>query len=84
MYQQEISIITEKNSNMFPLITFTNLDQVKTLHLGKGEVVGFARPESPEVTYIVTRNELNIEETIDVILRNWIPQRKWNLRGAGL
>ena len=49
-----------------------NLDQVKTLHLAKGEVVGFARPESPNVMYVATTNELNTEETLDTIPRNWI------------
>ena len=80
MYRHEISIITEKDSQTFHLVAVTNLDQVKTLHLNKGEVVGFARPESPEVTYIATTNELNIEETVDIIPRNWIPQQKWDLR----
>ena len=51
-----------------------NSDQVKTLHLAKGEVVGFAKPESPDVTYIATTNELNIEEMVDVIPRTWIPK----------
>ena len=74
MYQHEIAIITEENSEKFPLMAITNLDQVRTLHLAKGEVVGFARPESPNVTYITTINELNIEETIDITPRNWIPQ----------
>ena len=59
-------------------MAITNLDQVKTLHLAKGEVVGFAIPESSEVTYIATTNELNVEEVIDVKPRNWIPQRKWS------
>ena len=54
------------------------------MHLAKGEVVGFARPESSEVTYIATTNELNIEEAIDVKPRNWIPQRKWNLHSQAL
>ena len=74
MYQHNISIITEKDSNQIFLIAITNLDQVKTLHLAKGEVVGFARPESPNVTYIATTNELDIEETMDVIPINWIPK----------
>ena len=73
-----------ENNETFPLMAITNLDQVKTLHLHKGEVVGFARPESTEVTYIATTNELNIEETMDVIPRNWIPQRKWNLKSQAL
>ena len=77
MYQHEIAILAEENSGRFPLLAITNLDHVKTLHLAKGEVVGFARPESSEVTYIATANELNIEEAMDVKPRNWIPQRKW-------
>ena len=40
-------------------------------------MVGFAIPESSEVTYIATTNELNVEEVVDVKPRNWIPQRKW-------
>ena len=74
MYQHEISIITEKDAKSFPLMAITNLDQVKTLHLNKGEVVGFARTKSVDVTYVATINELNMEETIDIIPRNWIPQ----------
>ena len=74
MYQHEVAILAEENSERFPLLAITNLDHVKTLHLAKGEVVGFARPESSEVTYIATTNELNIEEAIDVKPRNWIPQ----------
>ena len=78
MYQHEIAMMSEENSGRFPLLAITNLDQVKTLHLAKGEVVGIAIPESSEVTYIATTNELNIEEVIDVKPRNWIPQRKWS------
>ena len=84
MYQYEISIITEKDTVVFPLIAITNLDQVKTLHLAKGEVVGFARPESPNVTYIAMTNELNIEKTLAIIPRNWIPMRKWNMKSQAL
>ena len=75
MYQHEIAMMAEENSGRFPLLVITNLDHVKTLHLAKGEVVGFARPES---SYIATTNELNVEEVIDVKPRNWIPQRKWS------
>ena len=78
MYQHEIAMMTEENSGGFPLLAITNLDHVKTLHLAKGEVVGFARPESSEVTYIATTNELNVEEVKDVKPRNWIPQREWS------
>ena len=74
MYQHKIAMLAEQNSEKFPLMAVTNLDHVKTLHLAKGEVVGFARPESSEVTYIATTNELNIGEAIDVTPRNWIPQ----------
>ena len=78
MYQHKIAMLAEENSEKFPLMAVTNLDHIKTLHLAKGEVVGFVRPESSEVTYITTTNELNIEEPIDVTPRNWIPQQKWN------
>ena len=74
MYQHEIAMMSEESSGKFPLLAITNLDHVKTLHLAKGEVVGFAKPESPEVTYIATTNELNVKEVIDVKPRNWIPQ----------
>ena len=77
MYQHEIAMISEEKTSRFPLLAITNLDHVKTLHLAKGEVVGFAIPESSEVTYIATTNELNVEEVVDVKPRNWIPQRKW-------
>ena len=77
-------MLAEENSEKFPLMAITNLDHIKTLHLAKGEVVGFARPESSEVTYIATTNELNIEEVIDVKPRNWIPQQKWNLQSQAL
>ena len=78
MYQHEIAMMSEEKSSRFPLLAITNLDHIKTLHLAKGEVVGFAIPESSEVTYIATTNELNVEEVIDVKPRNWIPQRKWS------
>ena len=78
MYQHEIAMMSEEKSSRFPLLAITNLDHVKTLHLAKGEVVGFAIPESSEVTYIATTNELNVEEVIDVRPRNWIPQQKWS------
>ena len=78
MYQHKIAM-SEGNFGRFPLLAITNLDHVKTLHLAKEEVVGFARPESSEVTYIATTNELDIEEVIDVKPRNWIPVRKLRL-----
>ena len=76
MHQHKIAMMSEENSGTFPLLAITNLDHVKTLHLAKGEVVGFARPESSEVTFIANTNELNVEDVIDVRPRNWIPQRK--------
>ena len=77
MYQHKIAMMSEENLGRIPLLAITNLDHVRTLHLAKGEVVGFARPESSDVTYIATTNELNIKEVIDVKPRNWIPQQKW-------
>ena len=43
VYQHEISIVTEGTDKVFPLIAVMNLDFAKTLHIGKGEIVGFAR-----------------------------------------
>ena len=76
VYQHEISIVIEGADEAFPLIAITNLDFAKTLHIGKGEIVGFARPEVEEVVYIATTNELNIEPYVDTSPRNWIPPRK--------
>ena len=73
VYQHEISIVTEGADEAFPLIAITNLDFAKTLHIGKGEIVGFARPEVEEVVYIATTNELNVEPYMDTSPRNWIP-----------
>ena len=70
----------KKNAKAFPLIAVTNLDKVKTLHLAKGEIVGFARPKSPDITYVAMTNELNIEEMLDIVPRNWIPKQKWNMK----
>ena len=78
MYQHEIAMMSDENSGRFPLLAITNLDHMKTLHLAKGEVVGFARPESAEVTYITTTNKLDVKEVIDVKPRNWIKQQKWS------
>ena len=60
----------------FPLIAVTNLDFAKTLHMGKGDIVGFARPEVDEVVYIATTNELNVDPYMDTSPRNWITPRK--------
>ena len=76
VYQHEISIISDDDSQPFPLIAVTNLDFAKTLHIGKGEIIGFARPESEEVLYIATSNEINMDPYVDNAPRNWIPPRK--------
>ena len=75
VYQHEISIISDSDTQPFPLVAVTNLDFAKTLHIGKGEIIGFARPESEEVTYIATSDELNMDPYIDNAPRNWIPPR---------
>ena len=76
MYQHEISIVTEGTDESFPLIAVTNLDFAKTLHIGKGKIVGFARPEAEEVIYIATMKELNVDPYVDSSPRNWIPPQK--------
>ena len=75
VYQHEISIISDADSQPFPLVAVTNLDFAKTLHIGKGEIIGFARPEAEEVVYIATSNELNMEPYQDSSPCNWIPPR---------
>ena len=84
MYQHEISIVNDDKSEPFQLMAVTNLDQVKTLHFHKGEIVRFAKAESSEVTYIAATNELNIEEAVDVVPINWLPKRKWDLKCLAL
>ena len=74
IFQHEIAIISEDKATPFPLIAITNLDHAKTLHIGKGVTVGFAKPEVNSVTYIATTNEINIEEYVDMSPRNWIPK----------
>ena len=46
--------------------------------------MGFAKAESPEVTYIATTNELNIEERLDIVPINWVPKQKWDLKSLAL
>ena len=76
MYQHEIAVINSDTEHPFPLLAITNLDHVKTLKLSKGEIVGFAMTERPDVTYVATVNELNIDVKEDTSLKNWIPKRK--------
>ena len=78
IFQHEIAIVSNDEVEPFPLVAVTNLDQVKTVHIGKGEVVGFARLETKSVTYVVTTNEINIEEYVDTSPRNWIPKGRRN------
>ena len=75
-FQHEISIKPEKN-NYFPLIAITNLDHAKTLHLTKGEIVGFAHEEEVEMNYIEMTNVLEITEMEERAPRNWVPERIW-------
>ena len=75
VYQHEISIISDNDSQAFPLVALTNLDFAKTLHIGKGEIIEFARPESEEVVYIAMSDEISMDPYIDNAPRNWIPPR---------
>ena len=54
----------------------TNLDFAKTLHIGRGEIIGFARPELEEVMYIATTDEIGMDPYVNNAPRNWIPPRK--------
>ena len=76
VYQHEIQIISDSDNQSFPLIAVTNLDFAKTLHIGKGEIIGFTRPESEEVMYIATTDEISMDPYVDNAPRNWIPPRK--------
>ena len=77
VFQHEISIISEENSESnFTLVAVTNLDFAKTLHIGRGEIIGFARPESEEVMYIATTDEIGMDPYVDNVPRNWILPRK--------
>ena len=52
------------------------MDHAKTIHLAKGEIVGFAHDEEVEMNYIETTNTLEIEECEYMAPCNWIPARK--------
>ena len=75
VYQHEISIISDSDSQPFPVVAVTNLDHAKTLHIGKGEIIGFVRPESEEVVYIATSDEIDMDPYVDNAPRNWILPR---------
>ena len=76
VFQHKISIKADGNS-YFPLVTVTNLDHAKMLHVAKGEIVGFAHDEEVEMNYIETSHVLEIGELNQRTPRNWIPERKW-------
>ena len=75
-FQYEISMKPE-NNNYFPLVAITNLDHAKTLHLTKGEIVGFAHKEEVEMNYIEMTNVLEMAEIEERAPRNWVPERTW-------
>ena len=60
-FQHEISVKPE-GDKYFPVVTITNLDHAKMLHLVKGEIVDFAQDEEVEMHYMETRSILEIEE----------------------
>ena len=76
VYQHEILIVSDDKTQPFPLVAVTNLDFTRMLHIGKGEIIRFTRPESEEVVYIVTTGEINMDPYIDTSPRNWVPPRK--------
>ena len=76
VFQHEISIISENDEHSFPLVAVTNLDFAKTLHIGKGEIIGFTSLESEKVTYIATSDEINLDPYINLSPRNWVPPLK--------
>ena len=75
-FQHEI-LIKPENNNYFPVVTITNLDHAKMLHLTKGEIVGFAHEEEVEMNYIEMTNMLEMTEIEVRAPRNWVPERTW-------
>ena len=82
VFQHEIAIVTEEEVDPLPLIAVMNLDHTKTLHIRKGEIIGFAKTENKAVTYIATMNKINIGEYVDISPKNWIPKRKQKPLGS--
>ena len=76
VFQHDISLVSEESNHRFPLVAVTNLEFAKTLHIGKGKIIGFARPKSEEVLYIATTDEVRMDPYVDNAPRNWIPPRK--------
>ena len=75
MFQHEIAL-KPHGEKYFPVVAITNLDHAKTVHLAKGEIVGFAHDEEVEMNYIETTSTLEIEECEYMTPCNWIPARK--------
>ena len=75
MFQHEIALRPQENK-YFPIVAVTNLDHAKTIHITKGEIVGFAHDEDVEMNYIETTNTLELEESEYRAPCNWIPARK--------
>ena len=75
-FQHKILIKPDGNK-YFPVVTITNVDHAKMLHLAKGEIVGFTHEEEVEMNYIETTNVLEIEEIEQKGPRNWILERSW-------
>ena len=74
-FQHEIALRPHENK-YFPIVAVTNLDHAKTVHLARGEIVGFAHDEDVEMNYIETTNTLEVEDKEYMEPCNWIPQRK--------
>ena len=75
MFQHEIAL-KPHGGKYFPVVAITNLDHAKTVHLAKGEIVGFAHDEEVEMNYIETTSTLEMEECEYMAPCNWIPARK--------
>ena len=75
-FQHEISVKPD-GDKYYPIVTITNLDHTKMLHLAKGEIVGFAHNEEVEMHYIETTDILEVEEIEQKAPQNWIPERSW-------
>ena len=58
MYQHEIAIVSENQENPSSIVAITNLDQVKTLHINKGDIVDFLQMDSLRRLYAVVAQNL--------------------------
>ena len=75
VYAHELSVKMEEieAENPIYIMHVTNVSQGTNLYLRKGQVVGFAQPESESVDYIETVTEKTLDDIIDGAPRNWIP-----------